>query len=268
MTTTRDFLVRGLLAGLVAGFVAFGVSYFLGEPSVDQAIALEEAAAADPEGSAQTGTDHSHAEPAGEKEEVAEVSRSQQATFGLLTATTVMGSVLGGLAGVVTALGIGRLGRISARATALWVAASGFVVVFLVPYLVYPPNPPAVGSSDTIGQRTGLFFGVLAISVACAVTAVVAGTRLRGKVGGWYATLLGIGGYVVAMVVTSAVMPTYIEVGADFPAQLLFDFRMASLLTQLALWAALGVTLAELAQRMVAPTPRAQVEGQGAPVRA
>ena len=39
----RDFLVRGLLAGLIAAFVAFGVAYVVGEPPVRAAIALEEA---------------------------------------------------------------------------------------------------------------------------------------------------------------------------------------------------------------------------------
>jgi predicted cobalt transporter CbtA len=67
-------------------------------------------------------------------------------------------------------------------------------------------------------------------------------------------------------------MPTYNEVGADFPAQLLFEFRMASLATQLALWAALGVMLAELAERVLAPTLgqptlSQQVEEQGVPAR-
>ena len=43
MLNARTFLVRGLLAGLIAGFVAFGVAYVVGEPSVNAAIAIEEA---------------------------------------------------------------------------------------------------------------------------------------------------------------------------------------------------------------------------------
>ena len=46
MITIRDFLVRGLLAGLVGGVLAFGVAYSVGEPSVDASISIEEAGAA------------------------------------------------------------------------------------------------------------------------------------------------------------------------------------------------------------------------------
>ena len=40
--SARDFLIRGLLAGLIAAFAAFGVAYVVGEPSVRAAIALED----------------------------------------------------------------------------------------------------------------------------------------------------------------------------------------------------------------------------------
>jgi len=40
------FLIRGLAAGLVAGIFAFVVAFAVGEPQIDDAIALEEAAAA------------------------------------------------------------------------------------------------------------------------------------------------------------------------------------------------------------------------------
>ena len=52
----RTFLVHGLLAGLLAGIAAFVVAYTVGEPQVDKAIALEEAASAP----ASDGHDHTH----------------------------------------------------------------------------------------------------------------------------------------------------------------------------------------------------------------
>ena len=48
MISIRDFLVRGLLAGLVGGVLAFGVAYLVGEPSVESAISLEGSAATAP----------------------------------------------------------------------------------------------------------------------------------------------------------------------------------------------------------------------------
>ena len=47
----------------------------------------------------------------------------------------------------------------------LSLAASGFVAVYLVPYLKYPANPPAVGNPDTIGTRTGLYFVMIVLSI-------------------------------------------------------------------------------------------------------
>lgn len=269
MLTTRDFLIRGLLAGLVAGFLTFGVAYFVGEPSVDAAIALEESADDGAEEDEAAGHSHGEDEEAGhshgDEEEGTEVSRGIQASLGLLTVTALLGAVLGGLAGVVTALGVGRLGRIGVRGTALSVAAAGFVVLYFVPYLIHPPNPPAVGSGDTIGERTGAYFTVLGISGVVAVLAVVAASALRNRVEGWYAGLAGIAGYVVVMTVVVATMPRLDEVG-DFPGQLLFDFRISSLLTALALYAFIGVIIAELGQRLVASTLPETVEAKGDPV--
>lgn len=228
MTSAREFLIRGLLAGLFAGLVAFGVAYVVGEPSVDAAIAIEESA----HGGEQL------------------VPRSLQSTVGLLTGTTVAGVTLGGLVGVLSALALGRLGRLGVRGVSLSLAAMGFVSVSLLPFVAYPPNPPAIGHLETIGTRTELYFIVVAISIIAAVTAVVVGRRLAARWGTWYATLSAIVGYLLVTLTAIALLPSYSEVPADFPATVLYEFRVASLVTQLALWATLGVTLGELLYRL------------------
>ena len=229
MTSARDFLTRGLLAGLFAGVVAFGVAYLVGEPSVNAAIAIEESA---------------H----GAGEEV--VPRSLQSTVGLLTGTAVAGVTLGGLVGVLCALALGRLGRLGVRGVSLSLAAMGFVSVSLLPFVAYPPNPPAVGHPETIGTRTELYFILVAISIIAAVTAVVVGRRLAARWGVWYASLSAVVGYLLVTLTAIALLPSYSEVPADFPATVLYEFRVASLVTQLALWATLGVTLGELLYRL------------------
>jgi predicted cobalt transporter CbtA len=228
MTSARDFLIRGLLAGLFAGLVAFGVAYVVGEPSVDAAIAIEESA-------------HGGGEL---------VPRSLQSTVGLLTGTTVAGVTLGGLVGVLSALALGRLGRLGVRGVSLSLASMGFVSVSLLPFVAYPPNPPAVGHPETIGTRTELYFILVAISIIAAVTAVVVGHRLAARWGAWYATLSAVVGYLLVTLTAIALLPSYSEVPADFPATVLYEFRVASLATQLALWATLGVTLGELLYRL------------------
>ena len=228
MTSARDFLIRGLLAGLFAGLIAFGVAYVVGEPSVDAAIAIEESA-------------HGGGEL---------VPRSLQSTVGLLTGTAVAGVTLGGLVGVLSALALGRLGRLGVRGVSLSLASMGFVSVSLLPFVAYPPNPPAVGRPETIGTRTELYFILVAISIIAAVSAVVVGHRLAARWGAWYATLSAVVGYLLVTLTAIALLPSYSEVPADFPATVLYEFRVASLVTQLALWATLGVTLGELLYRL------------------
>jgi predicted cobalt transporter CbtA len=228
MTSARDFLIRGLLAGLFAGLLAFGVAYVVGEPSVNAAIAIEESA-------------HGGGEL---------VPRSLQSTLGLLTGTAVAGVTLGGLVGVLSALALGRLGSLGVRGVSLSLASMGFVSVSLLPFVAYPPNPPAVGHPETIGTRTELYFILVAISIIAAVTAVAVGHRLAARWGAWYATLSAVVGYLLVTLTAIALLPSYSEVPADFPATVLYEFRVASLVTQLALWATLGVTLVELLYRL------------------
>jgi Probable cobalt transporter subunit (CbtA) len=199
MTSARDFLVRGLLAGLIAGLVAFGVAYVAGEPSVNAAIAFEESG----------GSGHHHeAEPTTtDGPAAAEVPRSLQSTAGLLTATMVGGVTLGGLVGVIVAFALGRLGRLGVRGLSLAVAAIGFVSGSVVPFVAYPPNPPAVGHPETIGMRTELYFIMLAISIITAVAAVLVGRRLVTRLGTWYATLSGIAGYLLVTITASRCCP-------------------------------------------------------------
>jgi predicted cobalt transporter CbtA len=242
LTSTRDFLVRGLFAGLFAGLVAFGVAYVVGEPSVNAAIAIEE--------SAGSGHDHADEPTASDGSTATAVPRSLQSTAGLLTGTLVAGITLGGLVGVLSALALGRFGRLGVRGVSLSVAAIGFVSVSLLPFVAYPPNPPAVGDPETIGTRTALYFIMLAISIIAAVTATLVGRRLARRWDPWYASVSVIAGYLLVTLTAVALLPSYSEVPADFPATVLYEFRAASLIIQLTLWAMLGLALGELLHRL------------------
>ena len=57
------------------------------------------------------------------------------------------------------------------------------------------------------------------------------------------------------MLVVMALLPHYNEVPDSFPATVLYEFRTASFVTQLTLWAVLGVVLAELVGRLTARAP-------------
>jgi hypothetical protein len=249
----RSLLVRGLIAGLLGGLVAFGVAKFVGEPQVDTAIAFEEyLAAREPA----DGDAHVH------EEEL--VTRSQQNFAGLGTGALIYGAAMGGLFAIVFALAYGRLGTFTARGTAAVLGVLGFVSVFLVPFLKYPATPPAIGDTDTIGRRTGLYLGLILISVAAVVIAVVARRRLTVRLGEWNATLVVGGAYVVAMVLCLALLPAVNEVpqaalkgvvaavgdtGETFPAVVLWRFRVSAIAVQLALWATVAISFGLLARK-------------------
>lgn len=239
----RSLLVWGLLAGLLGGVIAFGFASVFGEPPVEVAIAIED------EGG---GHDHGTAEePAAEEpaaEEPAPVSRGVQSTIGLAIATCAFGTALGGLFALAFAFAHGRIGTATPRGSAYATAAVGFVAVVVVPYLTYPPNPPAVGHAETIGDRTAAYFGMMVLSVVLAVAALYAYRTVVAR-GGWLAAVGAAVGYVVAVSVAAALLPKFSEVPQGFPAQTLWEFRLASLGTQLVLWATVVVAFAVLLDR-------------------
>lgn len=239
--TPAAFLLRGLIAGLVAGLFTFAVAFALGEPHVDDAIALEEAqAAAEPTPAA---------EPEHEESGMVEISRENQKSWGLLTGTLAIGTALGGLTALAAAAVVGRLHRLGARGSTALVALIGFVSIALVPFLKYPATPPAVGDPDTINSRTTEYFGMLLVSVLAAIAAVVIARRLSRRLDGFTAIVLAGAGYLAVVGVTAALLPTVDELGT-FPADTLWYFRRSSLLTLATLWGVLGVVLTGLVGKL------------------
>lgn len=236
--TARSFLVNGLIAGLLAGFATFLVAHTVGEPPVDAAIALE-----------QSHADHAADHPADHHEEDGTVvSRHDQSTWGLLTGTLAIGTALGGLVALAAAGTVGRLGRLRPSQSTALVALVGFVAVALVPFGKYPASPPAVGDPDTIGQRTALYFGFLAISLVAAIVATALASRLLPGLGSYRTVLAAAGCYLLVVVVAAQLMPTVDELG-DFPAQTLWTFRRASITTLATMWAVIGTVLVGLVGR-------------------
>ncbi|MFE4534813.1 CbtA family protein [Streptomyces scopuliridis] len=270
-STVRNLLVRGMIAGVLAGLCAFALAYVAGEPSVRDSIAQERIHQEEAHSAADSAPDSAPAhQHGGEEEEEELVSRPVQSTFGLATGVLVYGVALGGIASLVFAGCLGRIGRFGPRATAALLAGGAFVTICLVPFLKYPATPPAVGSPDTIGTRTTLFFLMILLSVLLAVAAVIAGRRLAPRLGNWNAAVAAGGGYAVAVAVACLVLPGNTDaVPATFPAALLWEFRLASIGVQALLWTAFGLIFGALAERALRPgTAAAVAAGEGAtPVR-
>ncbi|GHG87831.1 CbtA family protein [Streptomyces lanatus] len=235
----RNLLVRGMLAGLGAGVLALVVAYVLGEPSVDKAIGFEEAHA----------PAHGH--------EVELVSRSLQSTAGLATGVLIYGVSFGGIAALAYCFALGRVGRFTPRATALLLSGCALLAVYVVPFLKYPANPPAVGDPDTIGKRTTLYFLMMVLSVLIAVAATILGKRLAPQLGTWYATVVAVAAFALVIGLAFAFLPAVNEVPSDFPATVLWRFRLSALAMQVTLWAGFGLLFGELAERLLDPKPAA-----------
>jgi predicted cobalt transporter CbtA len=240
---TRTFLVRGMLVGILAGLLTFGFLKVYGEPQVDHAIAFE--------------TQRDEAKAAAEKakgmqveDEPELVSRPVQAGLGLFTAVMVYATAFGGLFGLAFAFAYGRVdGALTPQGLSILLAATGFIAIYLVPNLKYPANPPSVGEPDTIGMRTALYFIMIAISLAAMIGAGSLKRVFAPRFGDWNATVIVAAIYLVLMVIAGYLLPTVNEVPQEFPAVVLWKFRVASIGAQLIMWATLGVLFGTLTER-------------------
>jgi predicted cobalt transporter CbtA len=229
----RTLLLRGMLAGVLAGIIAVGFAALFGEPPLELAIGFESA------------MDHA----AGHAPEAELVSRAVQSSAGLLVAGVACGAALGGVVALVFAFAYQRVGRAGPKALAVLLAGAGFVTVTLVPQLKYPANPPSIGDAETIGLRTALHFEMVLIALAALTLAVLLGRHLRARLGGWNAVLVAALAFIAIVASVQLALPDVNEVPENFPAIVLWRFRIASFGTQLTLWASLGVIFAVLAER-------------------
>lgn len=264
---------RGLLSGALAGLVAFVFARIFAEPQIQKAIRYESArdaaqAALDRAAGLHPDMDHSEV-----------FTRTVQADVGLGVGLIMFGAAMGLLVAVVYTVCLGRVGRLRPRTLAMLVAGAGFVSLYLVPFVKYPANPPSIGHSETIKDRTALYVTMIVASVVCTVLAVVLGRRLAARLGNWTATLVAVAGFVLAVGVVMLVLPALGDLAYNrahfphastetpqplrnakgqivfpgFPADVLYAFRMYSVEAQLLMWTVIGLVFALLAERVVAP---------------
>ena len=238
-----QLVLRGLIVGIVAGLLAFGWAKLFGEPAVETAISFE---------SAQEESKAAAAVAAGKPappDEPVLFSRTVQSGLGLLTGMVITGAGLGCLFAILFAFANGRMGRLGPASTSALLAFFGLLSVYIVPALKYPANPPSVGEPDTIKYRTGLYFLMMAISIASTLGALRLRRALVYRYGSWNGSLLALGAYLVVIAAVFVLLPAVNEVPATFPAVTLWDFRIASLGIQTVLWGSIGVLFGYVGSR-------------------
>ncbi len=254
MPLTREIpsAVRYLVPGAVAGIVSFAFSRVMIEPLIGAAV--DYAGAREHAESQLAGGDHEHGHEL--------FTRAVQENVGAAVGVVVFGIVMGVLFAVAYAAIRAVLERRRLRpdptGLALLLSAGMFVAIVLMPSLKYPANPPTAGLEDTVGARSSAFLTITVISVVGACVAVAAGLAWSRRWGTWRATALAVGGYVAVMLCAMVLLPGFHEVpgplsGPDglvldgFPAEVLAEFRLYSLVNQALMWLVIGVTWACLA---------------------
>jgi len=138
------FIFVSLLSGVIAGVILAGVNYFVVEPFIDQAIGVE--------------VDNNIA--SGEVVDFDELSSyrvwQKEGTF---AAGAFLGLTYGAILGIVYVISRKYLPSSDDRKKALILAAIMCLSLYIVPFIKYPANPPAVGDPETIGLRDGLYTG-------------------------------------------------------------------------------------------------------------
>jgi hypothetical protein len=264
-------ILRGTLAGIVGGILAFVFARVFAESQIQAAIDYESGRDA-----AQEALDQA-AGLAASAHEHEIFSRTVQADIGIGVGIIAFGAAMGALMAVAYVYSLGRTGAVRPRTLALLVAGGAFLGLYLVPFLKYPANPPAIGHEDTIADRSTLYLVMVAVSVAFVVAAAWLGQRLKPRFGTWNATLLAGGAFVVAIGIVMLLLPSFGHLQANvedygrhatetplpltdsqgrivfpgFPADTLFSFRLYSVGAQLVLWATIALIFAPAAEKLL-----------------
>jgi Probable cobalt transporter subunit (CbtA) len=275
----KRLILRGMIAGGFAGLLAALFTRIMAEPWIQKSIDYQ--SASDPIEDAWRKARGLAPLPPGPDILSRAVQRNLGAPVGLL----VFGMAMGALFAVAFVLLYRRYGdQVSARTIAAGLAAAAFLAIYFVPFLKYPANPPAIGHPATIHARGDLYLGMVGVSIASMIGACFLSRHLISRWGGWNGAIatgiVFIAWIAIVMAifpplghlhsnvvaygkqVTETPQPIYNTAGKliypGFPADVLFKFRLYSVLNQILLWSTIGLTFGLLAERALASAKTAE----------
>jgi predicted cobalt transporter CbtA len=230
---TITFIAITLFAGAIAGTILGILNQGIVEPYIEQAIALENEKAASEEG-----------------EIINPVGFGNYRLWqrgGEIAAGTILGTSIAALFGIVFVYSRKSIPGSSNKKKALILAGIMWLVMFLVPALKYPANPPAVGDPETIYYRQSLYLAYLAISGFSALGVAFMYRSMKGAIQSKKdATMLIVALpatiYAVIMITAYLTMPSNPD-AINAPMDLVTAFRIASGFTMSMFWGLLGIIL-------------------------
>lgn len=224
---TITFIAITLIAGAIAGILLAIINQGIVEPYIDQAINIE----------------NQDAIAQGEvinPQELNDYRLWQKG--GEIAAGTVLGVSLGALFGVVFAFARNSIPGSNNKKKALILAGVMLLVIYIVPALKYPANPPAVGDPETIYYRESLYIALLTISGFSALGLA----SLYRKFGDKKAKEIVIPVIYIGIIAAAFMIlpPNPDEITA--PMNLVMGFRIVSGFTVSVFWGLLGLILGAL----------------------
>jgi predicted cobalt transporter CbtA len=219
---TIIFIAITLLAGAIAGTILGAINQVAVEPYIDHAVELE---------MQNTNQSSQIINPA----EFTAYRLWQRG--GEIVAGTILGLSIGSLFGIVFAYTHSSVPGSNNKKKALIVASIMWFVLFLMPALKYPANPPAVGDPETIYYRQSLYVAFLVISGFSALGLAF----LYRKMGA-----LNIKKAIIPVAYAAIISGAYLAMPANpdpinAPMDLLMGFRITSAITISMFWGLLGV---------------------------
>jgi Probable cobalt transporter subunit (CbtA) len=214
-------ILRGALSGAVAGILGFVFAKIVAEPVINQAIAYE------------SGRDDILAalnKAAGRvvTPDGPEIfSRSIQTTIGVGSGIVAFSAAMGALVAVAYLVLHGRF-QVRPRNLVWMIAGFGFLGVYLLPFVKYPANPPAIGHSFTITTRSQLYLGLVACSLILLGLAAYLARKLAPRLGTLPAVLLSAVGFLVVFSVLIGLLPSLGNLSANVAATNQFGFARAA----------------------------------------
>jgi predicted cobalt transporter CbtA len=219
---TIIFIAITLLAGAIAGTILGAINQVAVEPYIDYAVELE---------MQNTNQSSQIINPA----EFTAYRLWQRG--GEMLAGTILGLSIGSLFGIVFAYTHNSVPGSNNKKKALIVAGIMWFVLFLIPALKYPANPPAVGDPETIYYRQSLYVAFLVISGFSALGLAF----LYRKMGA-----LNIKKSIIPVAYAAIISGAYLAMPANpdpinAPMDLVMGFRITSAITISMFWGLLGV---------------------------
>jgi predicted cobalt transporter CbtA len=221
---TIAFIIITLLSGAIAGTLLGLINQVMVEPFVDDAIKIE------------TQNMISDGKMV-DSQEVNSIRLWQKG--GEIVAGTILGTSIGALLGLVFVYARNSLPGSNNKKKGIILAGIMFFVLFLVPSLKYPSNPPAIGDPETIVYRQSLYIGMLAVSGFSALGLALLYRNTNQKESKKVVIPLI---YVAIVSIAFIILPPNPD-DITISMGLVMNFRIVSTLTMGLFWGILGIVL-------------------------